>query len=157
MKKTLLGIGDSPFQPDPQAPKKKAKVKANANANAKMKVRRATRTSWAGGVLGIGLVAWLASFPTWADAGWMREIDEMACYLVFAMMWNLLAGYGGMVSIGQQAFLGLGGYALLGVGNFFGINPFFAGAVVAVVAVVIVFPGSLGGVLVEGGCFFLGP
>jgi ABC-type branched-subunit amino acid transport system permease subunit len=27
-------------------------------------------------------------------------------------MWNLLAGYGGMVSVGQQAFIGCGGYAL---------------------------------------------
>ena len=39
----------------------------------------------------------------------MRESVEMACYLIFAMMWNLLAGYGGMVSIGQQAFFGFGG------------------------------------------------
>ena len=28
----------------------------------------------------------------------MREFVEIACYFIFAMMWNLLAGYGGMVS-----------------------------------------------------------
>ena len=27
-------------------------------------------------------------------------------------MWNLLAGYSGMVSLGQQMFIGLGGYTL---------------------------------------------
>src|SRR4051794_41966169 len=86
----------------------------------------------------------------------MREVNEMACYLVFAMMWNLLAGYGGMVSIGQQAFLGFGGDAPFGVGKFFGFNPFFAGAVVAVLSVVVWFPGSLVGVRVRGGFFFIG-
>ena len=58
----------------------------------------------------------VAVLPLAADAGprpALRDLDEVACYLIFAMMWNLLAGYGGMVSIGQQAFLGLGGYALL--------------------------------------------
>ena len=42
------------------------------------------------------------------------------------MMWNLLAGYGGMVSIGQQAFFGFGGYVMLMLGNFAGLNPFVA-------------------------------
>src|SRR4051794_41419206 len=109
-------------------------------------VERATRASRIGGVLALLLAAFLATFPFWADAGRMREVNEMACYLVFAMMWNLLAGYGGMVSIGQQAFLGFGGDAPLVVGDFFGINPFFAGAVAAVVAKLVSFSVSLGGV-----------
>ena len=46
--------------------------------------------------------------------------------LAMAEMWNLLAGYGGMVSIGQQAFLGIGGYALLVMGNHLHMNPFVA-------------------------------
>src|SRR5512138_2434265 len=96
-------------------------------------VSRATRASRAGGALAVVLLAFLGSFPWWADAGWMREFDEMACYLIFAMMWNLLAGYGGMVSIGQQAYLGLGGYALLVLGNFGGVNPFVAVPVAALV------------------------
>jgi branched-chain amino acid transport system permease protein len=33
--------------------------------------------------------------------------------VIMATMWNLLAGYAGMVSIGQQAFVGLGAYATL--------------------------------------------
>ena len=56
----------------------------------------------------------------------MREFVEIACYFIFAMMWNLLAGYGGMVSIGQQAFFGFGGYVMLMLGNFAGVNPFVA-------------------------------
>jgi branched-chain amino acid transport system permease protein len=54
----------------------------------------------------------------------MRDFVEIACYFVFALMWNLLAGYGGMVSIGQQAYFGLGGYAMLVLANVTGVNPF---------------------------------
>src|SRR4051794_41846086 len=114
-------------------------------------VERATRASRIGGVLALLLAAFLATFPFWADAGWMREVNEMACYLVFAMMWNLLAGYGGMVSIGQQAFLGFGGDAFLGMGKFFGIKSFFAGAVCPLSAVVGGFAGFVGAVRVVRG------
>ncbi len=66
------------------------------------------------------------SLPVWGESSWMREVVEIACYFLFAMMWNLLAGYGGMVSIGQQAFFGFGGYSMLILGNEAGVNPFIA-------------------------------
>ena len=31
-------------------------------------------------------------------------------YVILAAMWNALAGYGGLVSVGQQVFFGLGAY-----------------------------------------------
>ena len=49
-------------------------------------------------------------------------------------MWNLLAGDGGMVSIGQQAFFGLGGYMMLSLGNFARVNPFLGVLLGALVA-----------------------
>jgi hypothetical protein len=45
--------------------------------------------------------------------------------VIMATTWNLLAGYAGMVSIGQQGFVGRGAYATL----YFaikGVNPFVA-------------------------------
>ena len=74
----------------------------------------------------VALVVLAASLPFWGESSWMREFVEIACYFIFAMMWNLLAGYGGMVSIGQQAFFGFGGYVMLMLGNFVGLNPFIA-------------------------------
>src|SRR4051794_2269234 len=74
-------------------------------------VLRATRLAQGGLVVGLALVAIAATLPFWGESSWMRELVEIACYFVFASMWNLLAGYGGMVSIGQQAYFGLGGYA----------------------------------------------
>ena len=38
---------------------------------------------------------------------------EIFSYLALASLWNLLAGYTGLVSVGQQAFVGLGGYRCL--------------------------------------------
>ena len=35
-------------------------------------------------------------------------MDQAFVILTLASMWNLLAGYGGLVSVGQQAFLGWG-------------------------------------------------
>src|SRR5207237_5962490 len=87
------------------------------NPGAAYTVIRATRASRIGGGVFALLLAALATFPLWADRGWMRDFDEFACYFLFALMWNLLAGYGGMVSIGQQAFFGIGGYALLAMGK----------------------------------------
>ena len=66
--------------------------------------------------------------PWWADSGTTRSVVEFSCYLALASMWNLLAGYGGMVSIGQQAFLGVAAYAMFALANHFGIDPFVAAA-----------------------------
>jgi branched-chain amino acid transport system permease protein len=123
---------------------------------AAFEVTRATRASRIGGIAAALLVAWLASFPLWADRGWMRDFDELACYFLFALMWNLLAGYGGMVSIGQQAFFGIGGYALLAMGNHLHLNPFVAVPLAALVALVIALPVSYLAFRLQGGYFAIG-
>jgi branched-chain amino acid transport system permease protein len=41
----------------------------------------------------------------------LRLAADMLIYLTLAQLWNLLAGYAGLLSVGQQAFVGLGGYA----------------------------------------------
>jgi branched-chain amino acid transport system permease protein len=96
------------------------------------------------------------SLPWWGESSWMREFVEIACYFIFAMMWNLMAGYGGMVSIGQQAFFGLGGYVMLIAGNFMGINPFVAVVVGALVAAAVAVPVSWVAFRLQGGYFAIG-
>jgi branched-chain amino acid transport system permease protein len=104
----------------------------------------------------IALIALAASLPWWGESSWMREFVEIACYFIFAMMWNLLAGYGGMVSIGQQAFFGLGGYAMLMLGNFYGINPFVGIVLGAIVAALVAIPVSWVAFRLQGGYFAIG-
>jgi branched-chain amino acid transport system permease protein len=105
----------------------------------------------------IGVLALVAAtLPFWAESSWLREFVEIACYLIFAMMWNLLAGYGGMVSIGQQAYFGFGGYAMLILGNFAGVNPFVAIPLAALVTGLVAVPVSRVAFRLQGGYFAIG-
>jgi branched-chain amino acid transport system permease protein len=103
------------------------------------RVAHATRSSRVGLVL-IGAAALaLAAAPAWGDRLMLRLLAEMFTFVALASLWNLLAGYAGLVSVGQQAFVGLGGYLLFALAMFAGIHPIvailIAGAVSAVVAV----------------------
>jgi len=119
-------------------------------------VERGGAASRTAGIAALIAVAFLCTAPWWAESGWMREFNEMACYLIFAMMWNLLAGYGGMVSIGQQAYLGLGGYTLVALGNFTGMNPFLAVPLGALAAMAAAYPISRIAFRLQGGHFAIG-
>src|SRR6202041_2399944 len=56
-----------------------------------------------------------------------------------ARMWNLLAGYAGLVSVGQQAFVGLGAYFVLFLA-IHGSSPFVALPVAAIGCAVAALP-----------------
>src|SRR6201991_2825675 len=119
-------------------------------------VVRSTAASRAALWVAIALALLAAGLPVWGESSWMREFVEIACYFIFAMMWNLLAGYGGMVSIGQQAFFGFGGYAMLMLGNFAGVNPFVAVPLGALAAALIAVPVSFVAFRLQGGYFAIG-
>ena len=78
--------------------------------------------------------------PIWVEFGTLRVLVEFFIFLGLAQMWNLLAGYAGVFSVGQQAFVGLGGYALFYAANTIGIHPFasvgFAAVLTAIVSAV---------------------
>src|SRR4029453_263336 len=63
---------------------------------------------------GAGLVAVgaLGTAPPWARTSVLRTLIGFFTLLALATMWNLLAGYAGLVSIGQQAWIGVGAYGL---------------------------------------------
>lgn len=55
----------------------------------------------------------LATLPWLGSALIVDKLIYLFILVMFAVMWNLLAGYAGLVSVGQQAFIGLGGYLLI--------------------------------------------
>jgi branched-chain amino acid transport system permease protein len=55
----------------------------------------------------------LATLPWIGPALIVDQLIYLFILVMFAVMWNLLAGYAGLVSVGQQAFIGLGGYGLI--------------------------------------------
>jgi branched-chain amino acid transport system permease protein len=99
-------------------------------------IERTTRASRVAAVGGALLLAGLIALPLTREAGLMRMVVELIALLVLAQMWNLLAGYAGLVSIGQQAYIGLGGYALIVLADDLGVNPFLAVPLAGIVATV---------------------
>ena len=55
----------------------------------------------------------LALLPVLASGLVIDKLTTLFIYILLAVMWNLLAGYAGLVSVGQQAFFGVGGYLAL--------------------------------------------
>jgi branched-chain amino acid transport system permease protein len=76
----------------------------------------------------------LAAAPYWADRATLRLLTEFFSYIALASLWNLLAGYAGLVSIGQQAFVGLGGYILFLSALWLGLNPLIGVPIAGVLA-----------------------
>lgn len=85
------------------------------------------------------LVAGLAVLPLFAGRALVQDLTAVLCLLALAQLWNLLAGYGGLVSVGQQAFVGLGGYMLFALTVITGLDAtlaiVLAGAITALCAV----------------------
>ncbi|GLT11502.1 branched-chain amino acid ABC transporter permease [Sulfitobacter sp. G21635-S1] len=96
------------------------------NTIKQMRVQRATTSSRIAMTIGLFLLLALVAMPWWATSGNIRWAIELCCYIAIAQMWNLLAGYAGLVSVGQQAFIGVAGYMLFVLAQNFGINPFVA-------------------------------
>ncbi len=88
-------------------------------------------------------VAALAALPYVFAAPVQNALTTVFVLVTMASMWNLLAGYAGLVSFGQQAFLGVGAYTVL-VAARAGINPFLAVPLAALVSVLIAVPLSYG-------------
>ncbi|UVC09420.1 branched-chain amino acid ABC transporter permease [Rhizobium sp. TH2] len=101
-----------------------APAHAEAAQPASVRVQRQTASGVAALIIGIGVLLTIASMSLWASQGLIRDVVELCCYIAVAQMWNLLAGYGGMVSVGQQAFVGVAAYMLFVMAQLWGINPF---------------------------------
>jgi branched-chain amino acid transport system permease protein len=121
-----------------------------------VEVQRSTRVSRAGLGVAVAIAGGLATLPWWADSGTLRLIVEAVCLLVLAQMWNLLAGYGGLVSVGQQAYVGLGGYTLVTLADFAGLNPFVCVPLGGAVAALVALPVSRVVFRLQGGYFAIG-
>ena len=75
-------------------------------------IETATRAGHATAAAGFVLVIAVASMPWWAGSGVLRTGIEVLYYLALAQIWNLMAGYGGLISFGHAAFIGLGAYSV---------------------------------------------
>ncbi|PVH27532.1 branched-chain amino acid ABC transporter permease [Pararhodobacter oceanensis] len=109
-------------------------------------VTRRTRLSTVVLILLAPILIALIAAPWWAGRADLRLMGEIALYMSLATLWNLLAGYAGLVSVGQQAYVGLGGYLFFALTMLAGIDPYvalplaaLAGAVIAAPVAVLIF------------------
>lgn len=91
----------------------------------------------------IVLAALLAALPVIASRAIVQDVFTVLCLLVLALNWNMLAGFAGLVSVGQQAFVGIGAYAMFAAVILLGLDPLagllLGGLAAAVLAVPIAF------------------
>jgi branched-chain amino acid transport system permease protein len=121
-----------------------------------LRVERSTEESRAFAVaLAAGLAA-LVALPYYAGPGAMRLVAEMAYYLALAQLWNLLAGYAGLVSVGQQAFVGIGGYSLYYLTGELNMHPLVALALAGPIAAAVSLPMAFAVFRLRGAYFAVG-
>jgi branched-chain amino acid transport system permease protein len=121
------------------------------------RISRSTPESTAGlAVFGAVVVA-LVALPLWdTDRTLQTPLVVVLIYLSLAQMWNLLAGFAGLVSIGQQMFVGIGVYSLLTLAEDRGIDPYLSVALAGAVAAALSIPVALFAFRLKGGYFAVG-
>lgn len=120
-------------------------------------IRRSTPESTGGLTVAAILVVVLVTLPWWNSGGSLQTTLVMVLlYLALAQMWNLLAGFTGLISIGQQMFVGIGAYGLLTLAESNGIDPWISVPLSGVVAALVSIPVAAFAFRLDGGYFAIG-
>ena len=120
-------------------------------------ITRSDRQSNVGLVVSAGLLVVLATLAWWDSDGSLRvPLVVILYYLSLAQMWNLLAGFAGLVSIGQQMFVGIGVYTVFTFAEDFGVDPYLSVLLAGVVAAVLSLPVAAFAFRLRGGYFAIG-
>lgn len=125
-------------------------------AASNLRVTRSSRTSRAASVAIWLLLIVLAAAPWWAGRADLRLFGELFLYMALASLWNLLAGYAGLVSVGQQAYVGFGGYCLFALTMLAGLHPLAALALTAVLSAFLAVPAAVLLFRLRGAYFAIG-
>ena len=86
---------------------------------------RTTASTVFAGILGLA-VAVAVMAPLFVSRGTVQNLFFILTMLVLAQSWNMLAGFAGLVSVGQQAFVGFGAYAMFACVILFKLDPLAA-------------------------------
>lgn len=101
------------------------------------------------------LLVVLAFGPLYLGANLTDRLTTLFIYVILAAMWNALAGYAGLISVGQQAFFGLGAYAAIRLSHA-GVNVYVALALAPIVVGAASLPLSALALRLRGGEFAIG-
>jgi len=124
----------------------------DAEPSATVSVSRWSRTASVAAAAGIATVAFLAVLPYFIGGQAEQPLITLLTFVAMASLWNLLAGFSGLTSFGQQAYIGVGAYALYLVAAH-GVNPFAGVLLAAIGAAVVSLPVSALVLRLSGGYF----
>jgi branched-chain amino acid transport system permease protein len=127
-----------------------------ATPGRKYSVRVTSRTNHAilGG--GVAIVIVLAILPIFVATRITESMIEFFCYLALAELWNLMLGYAGLISAGQQGFIGIGAYTLWLFADILHVSPLIAVVFAAVAGIIIAFPAAALVFRLKGGYLAIG-
>ncbi|MFI0419659.1 branched-chain amino acid ABC transporter permease [Spongiactinospora sp. 9N601] len=92
---------------------------------AQVRVSRAARSSKVSAAAMALSAVVLAALPFLVFSTVTDTLVNLFVLIALASMWNLLAGFGGLVSVGQQAYIGIGAYSVIALADQ-GVQPYLA-------------------------------
>jgi branched-chain amino acid transport system permease protein len=155
------GVGESlallrPKTPGPSV-RARASVQPGMVAGAeRFGVEVATQSSRHLAAAAVAVVAFLVALPAFAGRDVLNDLIFVLTMLALAQFWNLLAGYAGLVSVGQQAFVGLGGYLLFATTVHQGVDALIAIPICGLLAGALALPTALIVFRLRGAYFAIG-
>src|ERR1700741_1929562 len=120
------------------------------------RIETAGRSSRAAAAAAGGILRVLVLLPAVAGRNMIQDLIFLFYMLALAQCWNLLAGYAGLISVGQQAFVGLGGYLLFALTLPGGVNPLLAIPLAGIISAALALPTALIVFRLRGAYFAIG-
>jgi branched-chain amino acid transport system permease protein len=120
------------------------------------KVETRTRLSSAFLVLAVAVLAMGLAAPLFASRAVIQDLFFILTMLVLAQCWNLLAGFAGLVSVGQQAFVGFGAYTMFATVILFGLDPLIGIVLAGLLAALLTVPTGFFVFRLQGAYFAIG-
>ncbi|MEC9196241.1 MAG: branched-chain amino acid ABC transporter permease [Pseudomonadota bacterium] len=98
----------------------------------------------------------LALVPVIGSRAMVQDLFMVLTMLVLALNWNMLAGFAGLVSVGQQAFVGIGAYGMFAAVILWGLDPLIGIVVGGIVAMALSIPVAFFAFRLNGAYFAIG-
>jgi len=119
-------------------------------------VVRETRASTITLILAVSAIVILFALPAFASRVLLQELFYVFTMLSLAQLWNLLAGSAGLISVGQQAFVGVGAYALFAFTVIAGLDAVLSIVLSGALAGLVAIPAALIVFRLRGAYFAIG-
>jgi len=120
------------------------------------KVETRTRASATFAIVAALIILLAFAAPLFVSRSVLQDLFFILTMLVLAQNWNLLAGYAGLVSVGQQAFVGFGAYAMFALVILGGLDPLAAILLAGVASALLAVPTAFFLFRLQGAYFAIG-